>query len=108
MKKSVRLFSIFTILAIALSSTISAGAQKPEPPSVLIPLQLLAFNDYHGFLEAGGNPGPGTIGTPRPAGGGEFLSTKLKELRAGKQNTLTVAAGDLIGGSPFLSGSFPR
>ena len=100
-----RLFSVFTILAIALSSTISAGAQRSDQPAVLIPLQLLAFNDYHGFLEAGGNPGPGTIGTA-PAGGGEFLSTKLKELRAGKQHSLTVAAGDLIGGSPFLSGLF--
>ena len=105
MKRSVRLFSIFTILAIALSSTISASALKPDPPAVLVPLQLLAFNDYHGYLEAGGNPGPGTIGTA-PAGGGEFLSTKLKELRAGKEHSLTVAAGDLIGGSPFLSGLF--
>ena len=105
MKKSVRLFSIFAILAISLSSTISAGAQRPDPPAVLIPVQLLAFNDYHGYLEAGGNPGPGTIGTA-PAGGGEFLSTKLKELRAGHEYTLTVAAGDLIGGSPFLSGLF--
>ena len=104
MKKSVRVFSIFMILAIAFSSTISVSA-KAEPPAVLIPLQLLAFNDYHGYLEAGGNPGPGTIGTA-PAGGGEFLSTKLKELRAGHENTLTVAAGDLIGGSPFLSGLF--
>ena len=105
MKKSVRWFSIFTILAITLSSTISVGAQRPDPASVLIPVQLLAFNDYHGYLEGGGNPGPGTIGTA-PAGGGEFLSTKLKELRAGHENTLTVAAGDLIGGSPFLSGLF--
>ena len=105
MQKSVRLFSIFTIVAIAFSSTISASAQRSDPPAVLVPLQLLAFNDYHGFLEAGGNPGPGMIGTAA-AGGGEFLSTKLKELRAGKQNTLTVAAGDLIGGSPFLSGLF--
>jgi 5'-nucleotidase len=102
MKKSIRLFSIFTILAIALTSTISVSA---KPTSVLVPVQLLAFNDYHGYLEAGGNPGPGTIGTA-PAGGGEFLSTKLKQLRAGHENTITVAAGDLIGGSPFLSGLF--
>ncbi len=32
--------------------------------------------------------------------------SKLNELRAGKKNTLTVAAGDLIGGTPFLSGLF--
>jgi 5'-nucleotidase len=41
-----------------------------------------------------------------PAGGGEYLSAKLKELRAGHKNTLTVAAGDLIGGSPAFSGLF--
>jgi 5'-nucleotidase len=40
------------------------------------------------------------------AGGAEFLSAKLSELREGNKNTLTVAAGDLIGGTPFLSGLF--
>jgi 5'-nucleotidase len=66
---------------------------------------LLAFNDYHGYLESNSTPGPGNVGT-EPAGGGEYLSTKLKELRRGHKNSITVAAGDLIGGSPFLSGLF--
>ena len=35
-----------------------------------------------------------------------YLSTKLNELRVGATNSVTVAAGDLIGGSPFLSGLF--
>ncbi|HET6822583.1 MAG TPA: bifunctional metallophosphatase/5'-nucleotidase, partial [Anaerolineales bacterium] len=104
MKKSVRLFSILLILSMLLVPT-SASAQKKDPPGQLVQLQLLAFNDYHGYLEAGGNPGPGTIGTAA-AGGGEYLSAKLKQLRQGKKYTLTVAAGDLIGGSPFLSGLF--
>jgi 5'-nucleotidase len=65
-------------------------------------VQLLAFNDYHGHLEAD---------TPRdvegePGGGSEYLSTKLNELREGNRNSLTVSAGDNIGGSPFLSGLF--
>ncbi|HET6597080.1 MAG TPA: bifunctional metallophosphatase/5'-nucleotidase [Anaerolineales bacterium] len=104
MKKSVRLFSILLIVSMLLVPT-SASAQKEDPPGQLVQLQLLAFNDYHGYLEAGGNPGPGTIGSD-PAGGGEYLSTKLTQLRLGKKNSLTVAAGDLIGGSPFLSGLF--
>jgi 5'-nucleotidase len=104
MKNSVRLFSVLLVLSVLLAPT-SVSAQKEDPPGQLVQLQLLAFNDYHGYLESGGNPGPGTIG-PDPAGGGEFLSTKLKQLRQGHKNSITVAAGDLIGGSPFLSGLF--
>ncbi|HJQ13874.1 MAG TPA: bifunctional metallophosphatase/5'-nucleotidase [Anaerolineales bacterium] len=104
MKKSVRLFSIVLILSMLLVPT-SVSAGKADPPGQLVQLQLLAFNDYHGYLESGGNPGPGTIGADA-AGGGEFLSTKLSQLRQGKKYSFTVAAGDLIGGSPFLSGLF--
>ena len=102
--KSVRFFSILLILSILILPT-SASAQKGDPPGQLVQLQLLAFNDYHGFLEAESNPGPGNVGSD-PAGGGEYLSTKLRELRNGKKYGITVAAGDLIGGSPFLSGLF--
>ena len=65
-------------------------------------VQLLAFNDYHGHLEA---DTPGDV-DDQLAGGSEYLSTKLAELREGNRNSLTVAAGDLIGGSPFFSGLF--
>mgnify|MGYP003575192647 CR=1 FL=1 len=104
MKKSIRFLSILLILSLLLVPT-SASAGKADSPGQLVQLQLLAFNDYHGYLESGGNPGPGTIGADA-AGGGEFLSTKLSQLRQGKKYSLTVAAGDLIGGSPFLSGLF--
>ncbi|WP_420450873.1 5'-nucleotidase C-terminal domain-containing protein [Ilumatobacter sp.] len=67
-----------------------------------VELQLLAFNDYHGHVEAGT---PGDVGDD-DAGGSEYLSAKLTELRDGATNSLTVAAGDLIGGSPFFSGLF--
>ena len=39
-------------------------------------------------------------------GGGRYLASTLSALRAGHASSLTVAAGDLIGGSPFLSGAF--
>lgn len=68
----------------------------------LVRLQILAFNDYHGHLEAST---PGTV-DDQAAGGSEYLATALNQLRAGKRYSLTVAAGDLIGGSPALSGLF--
>jgi 5'-nucleotidase len=87
----------------------AATAKKPDPPGQLIDVQLLAFNDYHGHLQANT---PGTVEDPFMsenfvnAGGAEYLSAKLAELRAGKKFSLTVAAGDLIGGSPAFSGLF--
>jgi 5'-nucleotidase len=105
MQKPVRLFSLCVVIVLLLTLVGSAGAKQPDPPGQLVQLQLLAFNDYHGYLEAGSNPGPGNVGAD-PAGGGEYLSAKLNELRTGQKYSLTVAAGDLIGGSPFLSGLF--
>lgn len=101
MKKTVRRFSILLILLMLLVP-ISASAKKDDPPGQLVQLQLLAFNDYHGHLE------PNTPGTVDgvPAGGGEYLSAMLNRLRAGNKYSLTVAAGDLIGGSPAFSGLF--
>ncbi len=96
-----QLFYLFSFVALAflLTSTAYAGG---NPPEKLITLQLLSFNDYHGHLEAST---PGTVnGTP--AGGSEYLSAKLNELRQGQDYSLTVAAGDLIGGSPAFSGLF--
>ena len=40
------------------------------------------------------------------AGGAEYMATLVKQLREGHKNTILVAAGDLIGASPFLSAMF--
>jgi 5'-nucleotidase len=99
------------IAALALAASVaaaggsSASAHKgPEwhRPGRLIDAQLLSFNDYHGHVEPGGS---GTVDGVA-AGGGEYLSAKLAELREGHKYTLTAAAGDLIGGSPAFSGLF--
>jgi 5'-nucleotidase len=101
MKKTVQLFSLL-VIASMLFMAAPASAQKSDPPGQLVQVQLLAFNDYHGHLEAST---PGNV-EGVPAGGGEYLSAKLNELRAGNKYSLTVAAGDLIGGSPAFSGLF--
>lgn len=102
-------------LGLGLATTADAGGRgdhdrhdrgwwgRPDRGNVLVDLQLLAFNDYHGHVEA--TDAAGTV-DGRAAGGGEYLSAKLAELREGEKNSLTVAAGDLIGGSPFFSGLF--
>jgi 5'-nucleotidase len=112
MKRPIFTFLLLSTLLLALTSLVSAAPLQdqsppnppgnPDPPGQLIDLQLLAFNDYHGHLQA---DTPGTV-AGQPAGGSEYLSTKLSELRQGHKYSLTVAAGDLIGGSPAFSGLF--
>jgi 5'-nucleotidase len=69
-----------------------------------VDLQLLAINDFHGNIEAASSltyPG-----FEEPVGGAEYLATHLAQAREGERYSTTVAAGDLIGASPFLSAVF--
>ena len=104
-----------TAIAALVAGTPALAAAKPTPPVAgqgvgpLQAIQLLSFNDYHGHLEATDPVLSATLDPSKtPAGGAEHLATALKSLRqnAPGGRTLTVAAGDLIGGSPFLSGLF--
>src|SRR3954452_6915319 len=92
-------------LALAI---LPAVAQTAAP----VELRILAINDFHGNLR----PPPGGIRINDPedkakkvmvaAGGAEYMATLVKQLREGHKNTIFVAAGDLIGASPFLSAMF--
>ena len=103
-RTSVRILSILALLLLLTTPVFAAGGGpgNPDPDGQLIDLQILAFNDYHGHLEANT---PGTVAGVA-AGGAEYLAAKLSELRQGHKFSLTVAAGDLIGGSPAFSGLF--
>jgi 5'-nucleotidase len=105
-------------------------AKHPNKPgnahrrhSARMPIQLLSFNDFHGNLEppsgsSGRNivdhelgPDPVTkeikaLDVTENAGGAAYLATHLAQARKGNRNSLTVAAGDLIGASPLLSAAF--
>jgi len=109
MKKKIFTYLMASTLVLSLLLMLAprvfaeaGGPGNPDPSGQLVQLQLLAFNDYHGHLQANT---PGTV-DGAPAGGSEYLSAELNELRAGHKYSLTVAAGDLIGGSPAFSGLF--
>lgn len=96
-----------TGFALALAA-LPTAAQTAAP----VELRILAINDFHGNLR----PPPGGIRINDPedrskkvtvaAGGAEYMATLVKRLREGHKNTIFVAAGDLIGASPFLSAMF--
>jgi 5'-nucleotidase len=100
-------FSIPVALTLALSCS-PAFAQTAAP----VDLRMLAINDFHGNLRPppGGiriaDPADKTKSIVVPAGGAEHMATLVRQLREGHKNTIFVAAGDLIGASPFLSAMF--
>ncbi|GGK56357.1 cell wall-binding repeat-containing protein [Ornithinimicrobium pekingense] len=72
-------------------------------------VQMLSFNDYHGHIaEENGTLTAEQDPDQHLVGGAVNLSTTLDMLRTRSydEQSLTVAAGDLIGGSTFLSGLF--
>jgi 5'-nucleotidase len=96
------------LMCVAALAGSPAFAQGKDP----VDLRILAINDFHGYLRpfAGGiridDPADKTKKITVPAGGAEHMATLVKELRAGRKNSIFVAAGDLIGASPFLSALF--
>ncbi|WFE51329.1 bifunctional metallophosphatase/5'-nucleotidase [Micromonospora sp. WMMD1155] len=95
-----------TALAVAAFGAVATSPEEADARPKPVDVTLLALNDFHGNLE----PPSGSSGTiaGQTAGGVEYLATHLAELRAAakKKNTITVAAGDLIGASPLLSAAF--
>ena len=107
MKNSPRLILGAVMLTLAPSPAARASSQAAP-----VELRILAINDFHGNLQ----PPPGGIRIADPedktkkiaveAGGAEHMATAVRQLRDGHANTIFVAAGDLIGASPFLSAMF--
>jgi 5'-nucleotidase len=101
------------ILKIAtLSLALGSASQTLAQSAASVDVRILAINDFHGYLRApaGGiriaDPADKTKKITVPAGGSEAMATLVRQLREGHNNTIFVAAGDLIGASPFLSAMF--
>ena len=100
------LLALVIAVPVAQAGKSSKKAKKPQDVSV----QLLGINDFHGNLEpptgSGGRIQEVAGGPQIDAGGAVYLANQLRTLRKQNRNTLTVAAGDLIGASPLLSALF--
>ena len=107
--------------ALALAAPVTPAGAAPEKSAKAggpkpVEVQLLALNDFHGNLEPPSGSGgrvqtgvaPDGTAINVNAGGVEFLATELALLAEQQKakNTITVAAGDLIGASPLLSAAF--
>lgn len=104
--KAIRTISSL-LIALALLAAVAMPAAAGKPQTVDV--QILAINDFHGNLEPpGGSSGRITLpgGATVNAGGAEFLSTHIQQLRATNPNTIFLSAGDSIGASPLLSALF--
>ena len=101
------------LLFIAACALLGACSQAPIKPDSTTPsadasnkpieLQLLALNDFHGFLNPSSFDEPGITQGKVQAGGVAFLATKINELSRDKSNSLVVGVGDMIGASPLVS-----
>ncbi len=115
-----RMGSVVAVAAMATTGlALTSGTSSAHRQGKTMDIQLLSFNDFHGNLEPPAGSGGRIITdhkidpkTGKPvdvtvdAGGVEYLATKLDELRKGHKNSLTVAAGDIVGASPLLSAAF--
>jgi 5'-nucleotidase len=98
--------------ALAVLALLASASFAVAESANTIELRILAINDFHGYLY----PSPGGIRITDPAnktskiavaaGGSETMATVVRNLRDGHPNNIFVAAGDLIGASPFLSAMF--
>ena len=95
---------LLTALSACAAQTATREAARP------VTVGIIAINDFHGTLEAPKQAvpvkGPDGQIVPVPVGGSAWLATVVDQARAPYQNHLTVAAGDLTGGTPITSSLF--
>src|SRR5512137_1496192 len=98
------------IASIATLALVTAPASRSQ--GSLVPVRIIAFNDFHGHLE----PGENAVDVPDPsdparskrirAGGAAHLATLVARLRTEHPQHVVVSSGDLVGASPLVSGLF--
>lgn len=101
--------TVATRPAFAVPAQATTPAAAASGPTVI---RLMAFNDFHGHLEAGEQ----TLVRPHPAdprrtlsvaaGGAAALAGLVQALRAPVPHSLLLSTGDLFGATPLVSALF--
>jgi 5'-nucleotidase len=104
-----RLAAAFAALALS-GCAAHVAPLAPAATRAPVEVQILAINDFHGNIETPPEPvaitqADGTVLKAR-VGGAAQLASALEHARQGHPNSITVAAGDLIGASPLASAYF--
>ena len=106
-------FGTAVLLAACAGPAITPRSASADAP---LKVKLIAFNDFHGNLEAPGAiirapagglmPKATDVDVSVPAGGGGRFATMIRKLAAENPNHAIVASGDLIGATPLVSALF--
>ncbi|MEV6719869.1 bifunctional metallophosphatase/5'-nucleotidase [Streptomyces xanthochromogenes] len=96
--------SLATMAATGTSALASGHARDAETATEYVDVQLLSITDLHGYLAA--PPASDAVitgagGEQFTVGGVPYMATHLKNLRAGRTNTLFFGQGDLFSGWAF-------
>lgn len=102
-----RFAHLLPAIALPLLAACATTAPLPSGP---VTVGIAAINDFHGNLEPPRQSAlvrdtKGVV-VSLPAGGAAYLASAIDSVRQHYRNHLTVAAGDLIGGSPITSALF--
>ncbi len=98
------------LLSLLALSLLAACATTQTAPGAPVTVGIAAINDFHGNLEPPRQSAPvqdqagNVVGLP--AGGAAYLASAIDSVRGKYPHYLTVAAGDLIGGTPITSSLF--
>jgi 5'-nucleotidase len=105
----IRKFALLAAL-LGVAGCVPSPVRTVSGGESLVDVQILAINDFHGNLEPSADPVTIATGSgnaiEKRVGGAARLAAALETARAGQRNTITVAAGDLIGASPLSSAYF--
>ncbi len=101
---TMRLFTA-CLASLLLSACATTGSQRQAAAPVTV--GIVAINDFHGALEPPKQSVPFTAADGKvirvPAGGAAYVASVVDSIRSKYANTLTVSAGDLVGGSSLVS-----
>ncbi len=108
-----RLLAGLGALVLAGCAALNGASGNFDRP---VEVKLIAFNDFHGNLEApratirapegGLSPGQEARDVNVPAGGAARFATLVRVLAGRNPNHAIVSAGDMIGASPLVSALF--